>query len=81
MLRNSLPNWWGHPAEDPRFPGLLAISWAISDAHDLASGQRYILREGEFHPDTYPFWTPLRLAQEMEQAAQRIREWTQDSRH
>jgi hypothetical protein len=79
MYHNKLPNWWGHPAKDPRFQRLLEISRAISDAYDLAQGEQDILREGEMHPDLYHFWPPLRLAQAMEEAAQRIRERTEDS--
>jgi hypothetical protein len=79
MIRKKLPNSWRLPAEDPRSPGLLEISWAISDSHDLASGLQDIVRERELNPEIYPFWTPLRLADAMEKEARRIREATQDS--
>jgi hypothetical protein len=79
MIRDKLPNSWGYPAEDPRFEGLLAISRAISDAHDVASGQQGILLDLEMHPEIYHYWSPLRLAEAMEKAAQRIRKATQDS--
>jgi hypothetical protein len=79
MIRNKLPNSWGHPAEDPRFEGLLKISRSISDAHDVASGQEDIRYELEWEPEIYHFWAPLHLAEAMELAAQRIRELTQDS--
>jgi hypothetical protein len=81
MIGNKLTNSWGHPAEDPRFEGLLKISRAISDTHDVASGQEDILDQLEMNPEIYHFWAPLRLAEAMEQGAQRIRERTHESPH
>ena len=78
MNRNNFNNWWEHPAEDSRFRGLLRISWGISTAHDLASGQKDILDDIEGDPESYPLMAPLDLATEMEAAAQRIREMTKE---
>ena len=74
MLR--LPNSWQYdPSIDQRFVGLLDISFAISDAFDLASG--YLdAEEVENEPTIYKIWMPTRLAERMREAAQRIDEMT-----
>ncbi len=58
--------------DDERFEGLLAIANAINTAFDLAAGEVDVVTESEFAPDVYPCWTPLRLAERMRSAAQRI---------
>jgi hypothetical protein len=69
-----MKNWWVD--SDPRLKGLPKISWVISDAFDLASHQREIREQINMEPSIFPIWTPLRLAEEMESAAGRIREMT-----
>jgi hypothetical protein len=63
--------------DDERFEGLLAIANAINDAIDLAGGSVEVVEESEFEPDLYPMWTPLRLAERMRAAAERIEEATE----
>jgi len=72
-------NWWGPPRDDPRFQGLLKISWIISDALDLSSRQTDIVRESEMNPEIYPFYTPLKLARLMREPAGRIESMTDRS--
>lgn len=71
-----LDNWWNiHPFEDPRFEGLLGISFAVSDALDLASGH-FNNGEAEHNLEIYKIRTPLELAILMRKATDRIDELT-----
>ena len=66
------PNSWGPLGDDPRYEGLLKISWAIEDADDLSGGRNDIARESEMNPEIYPIYNPLKLAKLMREAADRI---------
>ena len=66
-------------SDDPRFKGLLDISWAISDAFDLATGQIDTAENIETDPEIYKFWLPLKLVSRMREAANRIESMTNGS--
>ena len=76
-MTNRLPNMWG--PGDPRFEGLLKISWAISDAFDLATGQSDIAGRIEGDPGIYRYWIPLKLARFLREAVDRIESMTDRS--
>ncbi len=79
MTNARLPNWWGRLEDDPRYQGLLKISWAICDADDLSSGRNNIVEESENDPEIYPICMPLKLAKLMREAAERIESMTDGS--
>jgi hypothetical protein len=75
QLLNRQPNVWQIPG-DERFEGLLEIANAINDAIDLAAGDEETIDMSELLPDLNPIWSPMRVAQRMREAADRIERGT-----
>ena len=71
------PNCWQWP--DERFEGLLDLANAIQTAFDITTGAGEVMEESEFTPELYPVLTPIRIAQRLHEAAQRIEELTEDA--
>ena len=73
MVDPKLPNRWGQPGEDPRFRGMPAVSWTLSDSFDYAGLAAVEPEPGEDPNYSLP---PLEMAQRLEQLAHQIRELT-----
>ena len=74
-MQSKYGNAWEWP--DERFDGLPNLANAINTSFDIATGTTEVIRESEFEYDLYPVLTPLRLAQRLRRAAQRIEELTE----
>jgi hypothetical protein len=73
MIDIKLPNRWGRPGEDPRFRGMPAVSWALSDSFDYGGQDNVEPDPGEDPNYSLP---PLEMAQRLEQMTRQIRELT-----